>query len=219
MASLDLTIYPYERMVNTSYKRPYHDDCFCICKDELLECLNKILSIENFKKYNCYLYGKINSSCAFPTWDCDMLISSSSEQNNEEISNLFNAIKNIGLSKNLNFDLKYITDIEVYNKAVETPDDLIDVNNMGYGYDISNNKFILFNSIKKMRIRKEKNKEWTYYKPLLIKAENSSSLNQIAIDFITNSNLPDSSERNNEFSIRRRFVFNEETQKYTNTYL
>lgn len=203
MASINLELYPYELYVNVSYEKPYHNFIFCVCKDELLECLNQILTIENFKKYNCYLYGKINSSSAFPTWDCDMLISSSLEKNNEEIEKLFNEIKYIGLSKNLNFDLKYITDIEVYNKAVETPDDFVDVNEMGYGYDISNNKFILIHSIKKMRIRKKRNIEWTYYKPLLLKKENSTHFEKTGIDFINNTNLPDSSERDNEFAWKR----------------
>ena len=52
-----------------------------------------------------------------------------------------------------------------------------------------------------------------------MKAENSSTLEQGAIDFITNSNLPDSSERNNEFAVRRRYVYNEEKQKYEKHYL
>ena len=48
MSTLDLIVYPYERMVNTSYKSPYHEDFFCICKDELLESLSKIVTVENF---------------------------------------------------------------------------------------------------------------------------------------------------------------------------
>ena len=219
MSNLDLTVYPYERMVNTSYKSPYHEDFFCICKDELLESLSKIVTVENFDKYNCYITGKINTSSPYPTWDCDMMITSSIEENLEEILEIFKRIKNIGMEKNLNYDLKYVKDIEIFNKAVETPNDPIVMKDKCIGYDISNSEFVLFDTSKNIPIRKKKNKDWTYYKPLLMKAENSSTLEQAAIDFITNSNLPDSSERNNEFAVRRRYVYNEEKQKYEKHYL
>lgn len=219
MASVDLSLNPYERLVNTSRSTPYHLDFFCVCKDELLDNLSKIVKVENFDKYKCYSYGSINSSNSYPTWDCDLMINSSTGENLEEILEIFKQIKNIGMEQNLNYDLKYETDIEKYNRAIETPDVPFHQNSKGLGYDISNNEFVLYDTSRNLAVRKSSHKAWTYYKPLLIKAENSDVLEQNAIDFITNSNLPDSSERNNEFAIRRRYVFNQETQKYTKTYL
>ena len=219
MATLDLSLNPYERLVNTSKQRPYHEYMFCICKDELLDCLSKIVTIELFNKYNCYISGKINTSSSYPTWDCDMIITSSIDEDLDEILNIFKQIKTIGFEKNMNFDLKYVKDIEIFNKAVETPDDPIIMKDKSLGYDTSNNEFVLFDTSKNIPIRKTIHKEWTYYKPLLVKKENSNVFEQAAIDFINNSNLPNSSERNNEFAIRRHFIFNEETQKREKVYL
>ena len=219
MATLDLSLNPYERLVNTSKQRPYHEYMFCICKDELLECLSKIVTIELFNKYNCYINGKINTSSSYPTWDCDIIVTSSIDEDLDEILNIFKQIKTIGFEKNMNFDLKYVKDIEIFNKAVETPDDPIIMKDKSLGYDTSNNEFVLFDTSKNIPIRKTTHKEWTYYKPLLVKKENSNVFEQGAIDFINNSNLPDSSERNNEFAIRRHFTFNKETQKREKVYL
>lgn len=219
MASVDLSLNPYERLVNISRSTPYHLDFFCVCKDELLDNLSKIVKVEKFDKYECYCQGALNSSSAYPTWDCDLLIISSIDENFEELFEIFKKIKDIGMQQNLNYDLKYDKDIEKYNKAIETPDDIIHFSQKGLAYDTSNNEFVLYDVSRNGAMRKTKKKKWTYYKPLLIKAKNSNTLEQNAIDFITNSNLPDSSERDNEFAIRRRYVFNQETKKYTKTYL
>ena len=45
----------------------------------------------------------------------------------------------------------------------------------------------------------KRNIEYTYHKPLLIKNKDSNTYNQDAIDFINNSVLPNSSEKNSTF--------------------
>lgn len=219
MATLDLSLNPYERFVNTTQERIYHNYFYCICKDELLECLSKIPLVENIEKYNCYIWGKINSSSSYPTWDCDLFLTSSIIENREEIFTILNNIKNIGLEKNLNFDLKYIKDINIINSLFDNPDDLSIVNYGIFGYDISNNNFGYVDISRNIIIRKSRNKEWTYYKPLLLKKENFTTLEQSALDFINNSNLPDSSERANPFAIRRHYIYNQDTKTIETTYL
>lgn len=199
MATLDLNIYPYELYVNTSLEKPYHPKCDCICKDILVQALNDLLVIENFDKYNCYITGKVNSSSPYPTFDCDLILTKP-DKNDNELLQLFKNIKLKGFERNINFDLKYMSSIEPFSNAVDNPDDLHEMTRMNIQYDLSQNEFTnLYTSNAALKIRKKRNIEYTYYKPLLLKNADSNTYNQDAIDYLNNSVLPNSSEKNSTF--------------------
>lgn len=199
MSVVDLEMYPYYLFVKMSKSKTYHDKCDCICKDTLIERLHAILQIPNFNKYKCYIVGRVNSNTPFPTFDCDMRLTHP-EKNLDELKELFLKIKEKGFEKNINFDLKYYTDIEPWNIAAENPDNLHEINDVSPVYDISNNKWELFerNPNVKLRVRKEKHKKITYYKALLIKDENSTTYIPEAIKKLEDSVLPNSSEKDDE---------------------
>tara|TARA_Y100000591_G_C21807733_1_gene685920 strand:- start:565 stop:1209 length:645 start_codon:yes stop_codon:yes gene_type:complete len=199
MATLDLNIYPYEIYVNTSLEKPYHPKCDCICKDILVQALNDLLVIENFDKYDCYITGKINSSSPYPTFDCDLILTKT-DKNDNELLQLFKNIKIKGFERNIHFDLKYMNSIEPFSSAVDNPDNEFEMSQTRIQYDLSQNQFTnLYTSNHPFKIRKNKNKEYTYYKPLLLKNKDSNTYNQDAIEFLNNSVLPDSSEKNSTF--------------------
>tara|TARA_B100000963_G_scaffold84761_1_gene72405 strand:- start:980 stop:1624 length:645 start_codon:yes stop_codon:yes gene_type:complete len=199
MATLDLNIFPYEIYVNTSLERPYHPKCDCICKDILVQSLNDLLVIENFDKYDCYITGKVNSSSPYPTFDCDLILTKI-DKNDDEILQLFKNIKLKGFERNINFDLKYMSSIEPFSNGVDNPDDLHEMSQTRIQYDLSQNEFTnLLTLNRPFKIRKKRNIEYTYHKPLLIKNKDSNTYNQDAIDFINNSVLPNSSEKNSTF--------------------
>ncbi len=199
MATLDLNIYPYEIYVNTSLEKPYHPKCDCICKDILVQALNDLLVIENFDKYDCYITGKINSSSPYPTFDCDLILTKT-DKNDNELLQLFKNIKIKGFERNIHFDLKYMNSIEPFSSAVDNPDNEFEMSQTRIQYDLSQNQFTnLYTSNHAFKIRKNKNKEYTYYKPLLLKNKDSNTYNQDAIEFLNNSVLPDSSEKNSTF--------------------
>ena len=199
MATLDLNIYPYEIYVNTSLEKPYHPKCDCICKDILVQALNDLLVIENFDKYDCYITGKINSSSPYPTFDCDLILTKT-DKNDNELLQLFKNIKIKGFERNIHFDLKYMNSIEPFSSAVDNPDNEFEMSQTRIQYDLSQNQFTnLYTSNHAFKIRKNKNKEYTYYKPLLLKNKDSNTYNQDAIEFLNNSVLPNSSEKNSKF--------------------
>jgi len=199
MSVVDLEKHPYYLFVKMSKRKTYHDKCDCICKDTLIERLNSILQIPNFNKYKCYIVGRVNSNTPFPTFDCDMRLTHP-EKNLDELKELFIKIKEKGFEKNIHFDLKYYTDIEPWNIAAENPDDLHEIYSAAPVYDNSYNEWKVLerNPDTKLRVRKEKHKEITYYKALLIKDENSTTYIPEAIKQLEDSVLPNSSEKNDE---------------------
>jgi len=229
MTTIDLSMTPYEFFIDMSYNFEYYDkisNIKCICKDVLLKTLDEIKDIENLVNYNVYICGKINSSSSFPTWDCDLTL-----ENNEKDDNIlfeiFKKIKLIGLSNNIMFDLKYMRDIETWNKCVETPDEYFKISQATFFWDSSNNDFSLDENTRTMRIRKQKNRFYTYYKALLIKKKGETELDKEGINFISNTILPDSNLRNsgmydNRYSFRKlkpidTTGFNEEEMAFYNS--
>ena len=200
MTSVNSTIpmAPYEFYIDISYNYTYNNtrtSIKCVCKDVLIDLLNQIKSIENLVNYNVYICGKINSSDSFPTWDCDLTLENS-EFNENELIEIFKQIKEIGLNNNLNFDLKFMRDITDWNNCVDTPDDYFDVVQAGFFCDPSTNQFSVLEKSRNMRIRKNKNRFFTYYNALLIKKKGENDLETDGINFINNSILPDSSLKN-----------------------
>lgn len=229
MTTIDLSMTPYEFFIDMSYNFEYYDkisNIKCICKDVLLKTLDEIKDIENLVNYNVYICGKINSSSSFPTWDCDLTLENS-EFNENELIEIFKQIKEIGLHNNLNFDLKFMRDIGDWNNCVDTPDDYFDVIQAGFFCDPSTNHFSVLEKSRNMRIRKNKNRFYTYYKALLIKKKGETELKTEGINFISNTILPDSNLRNsgmydNRYSFRKlkpidTTGFNEEEMAFYNS--
>jgi len=229
MTTIDLSMTPYEFFIDMSYNFEYYDkisNIKCICKDVLLKTLDEIKDIENLVNYNVYICGKINSSSSFPTWDCDLTLENN-EFNENELIEIFKQIKEIGLNNNLNFDLKFMRDITDWNNCVDTPDEYFDVVQAGFFCDPSTNQFSVLEKSRNMRIRKQKNRFYTYYKALLIKKKGETELKTEGINFISNTILPDSNLRNsgmydNRYSFRKlkpidTTGFNEEEMAFYNS--
>ena len=93
-----------------------------------------------------------------------------------------------------------MSSIEPFSNGVDNPDDAHEMSQTRIQYDLSQNEFTnLYTSNFPFKIRKKKNKDYTYYKPLLLKNKDSNTYNQDAIDFLNNSVLPNSSEKNSTF--------------------
>ena len=199
MSTIDLDRFPYSLYINTSREWPWHSKCDCICKDILTESLNNLLSITNYNKYACYLTGKINSSSPYPTFDCDLILTNS-VYNEEELYQLIKDIKFKGFESDINFDVKYMENIEPFSSAVDTPDEVYQMSQTLIQYDLSQNEFTnLITRTDPVKIRKTRNKEFTYYKPLLLKNENSTTYIQSSLNYLNDSLLPVSNEKNSKF--------------------
>lgn len=198
MSVIDLEKFPFELYVNCYKEYPFHSKCECICKDTLINTLNNLLTINNFNKYNCYITGKINSSSQYPTFDCDLIITNE-VKNDNEILQVLKDIMMKGFESNILFDVKYMENIDSFSLAVNDPDNLHEITESYAKYDISQNDFNTLNTIThNIRIRKPIFKNYTYNNPLLIKAANENTLNSGAVEYLNNTILPDSSEKNNE---------------------
>lgn len=67
-------------------------------------------------------------------------------------------------------------------------------------YDLSQNEFTnLITRTDPVKIRKTRNKAFTYYKPLLLKNENSTTYIQSSLNYLNDSLLPVSTEKNSTF--------------------
>ena len=88
----DPTKTEYEMFIDISYNHVINQNkIHCVTKDKLLEGLTAINNIENANLYNYYIIGKLNSSCPFPTWDIDTILTSDTVDE----AQLLDAMKNI----------------------------------------------------------------------------------------------------------------------------
>lgn len=187
---------PYEMFIDISYTHFIRNTTIhCITKDILLDCLNNINSIENSNLYDYYLFGKLNSSCPFPTWDIDLALVNSTTDNTT-LLNVMKNIKEMGLSKNINFDVKYFTDINIIANGYDNPDISYNIIEKCIYYDASANEYVLFDVTTTNKINDTRMQIFTdfvYYTPLLIKKKGENILTSDGVQFINNSILPNSS--------------------------
>ena len=163
-----------------------------------MEGLTAINNIENANLYNYYIIGKLNSSCPFPTWDIDMILTSDTVNETQLLDTMKN-IKEMGFAKNLNFDLKYMTDIEIMNVGYRSPDISFNIIEKKLLYDLSLNQYNFYNNNKEHKINNSYTKAYPdlrYYEALLIKQKGENTLTDLGIQFINNSILPNSSLMN-----------------------
>ncbi len=186
---------PYEMFIDISYTHIINNTTIhCITKDVLLDCLNSINAIENSNLYDYYLFGKLNTSCPFPTWDVDLALVDSTTDTTT-LLNVMKNIKEMGLTKNINFDLKYLTDINIIATGYNNPDISYNIVEKVMGYDISTNEYILSDRTKIYKVNGKKMEFFTdfvYYTPLLIKKKGENILTSEGLQFINNSILPNS---------------------------
>ncbi len=186
---------PYEMFIDISYTHIINNTTIhCITKDVLLDCLDNINSIENSNLYDYYLFGKLNTSCPFPTWDVDLALVNSTTDNTT-LLNVMKNIKEMGLTKNINFDLKYLTDINIIATGYNNPDISYNIVEKAILLDISTNEYILSDRTKTYKVndkRMEFFTDFVYYTPLLIKKKGENILTSEGLQFINNSILPNS---------------------------
>ncbi len=186
---------PYEMFIDISYTHIINNTTIhCITKDTLLDVLDNINSIENSDLYDYYLFGKLNTSCPFPTWDVDLALVNSTTDTTT-LLNVMKNIKEMGLTKNINFDLKYLTDINIIATGYNNPDISYNIIEKVMGYDISTNEYILSDRTKTYKVNGKKMEIFTdfvYYTPLLIKKKGENILTSEGLQFINNSILPNS---------------------------
>jgi len=186
---------PYEMFIDISYTHVIKNTTIhCITKDVLLDCLNSINAIENSNLYDYYLFGKLNTSCPFPTWDIDLaLVNSTTDPT--VLLNVMKNIKEMGLTKNINFDLKYLTDINIIANGYNNPDSSYNIVEKSIAYDLSANEYVLFDNTKTNKItdkRMEIFTDFVYHAPLIVKKKGENALTNEAVQFINNSILPSS---------------------------
>jgi uncharacterized protein YjbK len=87
-------------------------------------------------------------------------------------------------------------DITDWNNCVPNPDEYFEIVQANFYCDPSTNQFSVLEKSRNMRIRKNKNRFFTYYNALLVKKKGEAELDTNGINFINNSNLPNSSLRN-----------------------
>jgi hypothetical protein len=195
----DPTKTEYEMFIDISYNHVINQNkIHCVTKDKLLEGLTAINNIENANLYNYYIIGKLNSSCPFPTWDIDMILTSDTVNETQLLDTMKN-IKEMGFAKNLNFDLKYMTDIEIMNVGYRSPDISFNIIEKKLLYDLSLNQYNFYNNNKEYKINNSYTKAYPdlrYYEALLIKQKGENTLTDLGIQFINNSILPNSSLMN-----------------------
>ena len=195
----DPTKTEYEMFIDISYNHVINQNkIHCVTKDKLLEGLTAINNIENANLYNYYIIGKLNSSCPFPTWDIDMILTSDTVNETQLLDTMKN-IKEMGFAKNLNFDLKYMTDIEIMNVGYRSPDISFNIIEKKLLYDLSLNQYNFYNNNKEHKINNSYTKAYSdlrYYEALLIKQKGENTLTDLGIQFINNSILPNSSLMN-----------------------
>tara|TARA_B110000008_G_C16731103_1_gene468797 strand:- start:5 stop:643 length:639 start_codon:yes stop_codon:yes gene_type:complete len=195
----DPTKTEYEMFIDISYNHVINQNkIHCVTKDKLLEGLTAINNIENANLYNYYIIGKLNSSCPFPTWDIDMILTSDTVNETQLLDTMKN-IKEMGFAKNLNFDLKYMTDIEIMNVGYRSPDISFNIIEKKLLYDLSLNQYNFYNNNKEHKINNSYTKAYPdlrYYEALLIKQKGENTLTDLGIQFINNSILPNSSLMN-----------------------
>jgi hypothetical protein len=195
----DPTKTDYEMFIDISYNHVINQNkIHCVTKDKLLEGLTAINNIENANLYNYYIIGKLNSSCPFPTWDIDMILTSDTVNETQLLDTMKN-IKEMGFAKNLNFDLKYMTDIEIMNVGYRSPDISFNIIEKKLLYDLSLNQYNFYNNNKEHKINNSYTKAYPdlrYYEALLIKQKGENTLTDLGIQFINNSILPNSSLMN-----------------------
>ena len=186
---------PYEMFIDISYTHIINNTTIhCITKDTLLAVLDNINSIANSDLYDYYLFGKLNTSCPFPTWDVDLALVNSTTDTTT-LLNVMKNIKEMGLTKNINFDLKYLTDINIIATGYNNPDISYNIIEKVMGYDISTNEYILSDRTKTYKVNGKKMEIFTdfvYYTPLLIKKKGENILTSEGLQFINNSILPNS---------------------------
>ena len=186
---------PYEMFIDISYTHIINNTTIhCITKDVLLDCLDNINSIENSNLYDYYLFGKLNTSCPFPTWDVDLALVDSTTDTTT-LLNVMKNIKEMGLTKNINFDLKYLTDINIIATGYNNPDISYNIVEKAILLDISTNEYILSDRTKTYKVndkRMEFFTDFVYYTPLLIKKKGENILTSEGLQFINNSILPNS---------------------------
>jgi hypothetical protein len=186
---------PYEMFIDISYTHIINNTTIhCITKDTLLDVLDNINSIENSDLYDYYLFGKLNTSCPFPTWDVDLALVNSTTDTTT-LLNVMKNIKEMGLTKNINFDLKYLTDINIIATGYNNPDISYNIVEKVMKYDISTNEYILSDRTKIYKVNGKKMEFFTdfvYYTPLLIKKKGENILTSEGLQFINNSILPNS---------------------------
>ena len=186
---------PYEMFIDISYSHVIKNTTIhCITKDVLLDCLNSINTVENSNLYDYYLFGKLNTSCPFPTWDIDLALVNSTTDNTM-LLNVMKNIKEMGLAKNINFDLKYFTDINIIANGYNNPDVSYNIVEKCIAYDLSANEYVLFDRTKTNKINDKRMEIFTdfiYYTPLLIKKKGENILTSEGLQFINNSILPNS---------------------------
>ena len=195
----DPTKTEYEMFIDISYNHVINQNkIHCVTKDKLLEGLTAINNIENANLYNYYITGKLNSSCPFPTWDIDMILTSDTV-NETQLLDVMKNIREMGFAKNLNFDLKYMTDIEIMNVGYRSPDISFNIIEKKLLYDLSLNQYNFYNNNKEHKINNSYTKAYPdlrYYEALLIKQKGENTLTDLGIQFINNSILPNSSLMN-----------------------
>lgn len=195
----DPTKTEYEMFIDISYNHVINQNkIHCVTKDKLLEGLTAINNIENANLYNYYIIGKLNSSCPFPTWDIDMILTSDTVNETQLLDTMKN-IKEMGFAKNLNFDLKYMTDIEIMNVGYRSPDISFNIIEKKLLYDLSLNQYNFYNNNKEHKINNSYTKAYPdlrYYEALLIKQKGENTLTASGLEFINNGILPNSSLMN-----------------------
>jgi len=195
----DPTKTDYEMFIDISYNHVINQNkIHCVTKDKLLEALTTINTIENTNLYNYYIIGKINSSCPFPTWDIDMILTSETTDA-IQLLNVMKNIKEMGFAKNLNFDLKYMTDIEIMNTGYRNPDVSFNIIEKKLWYDVSLNKYNCSYNNKDYKINTsyvKAYKDLQYYEALLIKQKGENTLTDSGVQFINDSILPNSNLMN-----------------------
>ena len=108
-------------------------------------------------------------------------------------------IKEMGFTKNLNFDLKYMTDIEIVNTGYKNQDVSFNITEKKLWYDLSLNKYELIDCSKEHKISNSYTKAYPalrYYEALLIKQKGENTLTASGLEFINNGILPNSSLMN-----------------------
>ena len=195
----DPTKTEYEMFIDISYNHVINQNkIHCVTKDKLLEALTAINTIANANLYNYYIIGKLNSSCPFPTWDIDTILTSDTVDETQLLDVMKN-IREMGFAKNLNFDLKYMTDIGIINTGYKNRDASFNITEKVLWYDLSLNKYELIDYSKEHKINNSYTKAYTglqYYEALLIKQKGENTLTDLGIQFINNSILPNSSLMN-----------------------
>lgn len=187
---------PYEMFIDKTYNHVIRDTpIHCVTKDILLRCLNSICDVENSELYDVYLFGKLNSSCPFPTWDVDIALVRG-ETDDQILLDVMTKIKEIGLTNNINMDIKYLTDINIIATGYINPDKDYIIKEKCITFNLSTSLYELHERTKTYKVndkRTETFKDFVYYTPLLVKSIGKNKIDDNCIEFISDGILPQSS--------------------------